>query len=1593
MPARRRSPGKVVSKRRPKTYVFPYEALTPILNVNSQGTPVVTPLSLARAAVQASSPDELKQILETLKNIVTREDHLEVLNALEELKRNGRGPMRSEEVAGQLRDMELTLNRLAGVEEEIVAKLEKINGRIAELSSDRGLSVETHKEVIAELQRMERELLDSLAGVKNNMSRDIGSRVSETSERLTQFMIALDELKASLIQEIRNVRGVCVDGREIETLLEKSDQRALDRINEILRNNAEQLSTARREDTQRIRDQIEGTTASSSKADIQELLREETRTLETMVEEMKRETRSQIDRILLNMTQNGEPVSVSESEQRETENMLEKERLNDSLRACESRSSKNNLEIVKLSSSLVNERERLVTQDRELTGLKIRIRDLEQELQSDRSSDADVQKIEALTEQLETLRGELRDQTERSTQERVIETGGLQRELLLKQQQLAGLSEQLETALRDLKNISITEESYNVKLTEYNEQKRTLESLERQVASILRTNGREVVGDVTYGRYNLEALESYIITLRENVRAVKQNPASTEIPTRSIPRYAVIRKGKELIDLVDLDKPDVDFSELTKTILDDLYVYSTQISTTYETIRRAIYDNEYVFYVRSNLVKTLGSSNVDQFFSEYEVTPIVIEDETEKRELGRFVLTDVFSPFVDPNVTTNANIVVASGVMKVFSYGDAMDLAMSPFDGYFSKQQLAATLKRIFRSAGREIAGEKRILYDTQDLFTVMTFLIDEAKTYVTNLLGRTGGGVLRRENLFSLEVRMIIIDSFIKASLEIKNALGVLKSFYGSRNDDREIRDQKLLTYVRVRADGNAIDPRVSILLNSQIPGEARTKLQISHQPYVIPSLVVNDADTPYYQHDVFGPFTRVFLPNETNADIAGDVPELVNALNAGKDVCTVSIGPSGSGKTSTLLYFRGSADSLPSKGVMPTMMGRLDQRFKSARVMGYEMTANYQEGVKNDYWRKYDVFKTPVTFLRKDSDWIAEGFVEVETFSYNRDQGVCEREKPFENIGRIKTQFRDTSIGDFMSKLIDIRLNCGTPLNPVSSRSHLFLFIKFISDDGSDSPNLIVADLAGRERMFDCGSEGILELFSLNRYYPSLNQMINDPLGTAQSNPMFDLRRSGKFPKEGIHTSLLTKKPVTDIITPLAEYPLLSLFTDLHLDAFFPFVAASSSTRGEGYVLDKTGKDVSNVFYKFLGRVCNLILEGNYHEGVVRRLISIDTQPLELRNLLQKLDNQTTVDGLLAVVRYFARTPIASGTNVLSGRSQFERLGELKLGGSVLKNTLELMPTYINSILLVNYLSDVLKDKPSKVCGYRNVEGEFINRSLDEISNLIMLAAATDNRGPKIHPECLPISCSFAGLDCLLPKNVPRTNKDSALSQILREGTGRPSFRLEDTVFCTFVVLNFTKKEISDPTPIPLYDSVEPMLMEVYQAFDRIKKIPGTGPTSDKRTSQKLFTEFSDMYRAFLNAYTRESEIIKTHGERLNYRGMDPRKMITDGYLKETFIASKSNWMAMRKTQEAMLNIIRDRDIQYADSQIFMEMDSLVRDVKNVVSVVRVKNQNSSLGVLAFADDLVKRGLQPFPCSTFENRETVLESQVGWINAQYVL
>jgi hypothetical protein len=1209
------------------------------------------------------------------------------------------------------------------------------------------------------------------------------------------------------------------------------------------------------------------------------------------------------------------------------------------------------------------------------------IQDLRKQLEEERSkveagqvnNDSRIRELERLLSQTE----EESKRQETVLRENVMKIDEMEKDLLLIRGNLSQATTALEETLQELERLETVQSDNDTLLRTIRDQSSLLDRIQERISSILQEENQPFT----------ENLEENVETLSKYVDRIKDMKSSI---TEVIPRYVIIKELENKLELIDtFEDQRVEFDADAPRMKARMYSYSAEIYELYEQIRRNIYDTELVHSVQSQVLTQLKKGIVQPVASTEDLVPMVLRSDDDGR-VGVQILTDVFSPVVPTNMTSNNNVSIASALMRAFNYKDAISLTMEIIPDQGSRQALSRTLQTILLSTGSEIPNTSQRLYNIQEMYIVQMMLIDEIRSYLDKSKYYTKGFI------YGLEARLIILDSFIKAFLETKTATQQFRTVFKTKVSSREQTDKRMISYVRIRADDNLIDPRYSMLVNNP----EHTKLQISHQPFVVSSLSMNDSEVPFFQHDMYGPFSKVFLPNESNREIAQNVTDMVNSLNSNKDVCTLALGPSGSGKTSTLLYFRGSdASPIPTQGIIPLMLNQLDNKFTMAQVTAFEFAANYESKSTNDYWKKYSVFETPVIFNRGDYEWVSDGPVRMENFSYDTSRTVCEVPSPFAQLTRTRSNLGEVSIGSFVAKLTDTRLNCGTPNNPVSSRTHLFLFIKLMKNrTDNKGPTLIVADLAGREKTFDCKSEAVLENLALNKYYPTLNNLLNDPLGAAKESPIIDIQVGERFSPAGVITRLRKQESLFNVSDQeLAKIPLKKLMQELSLPTFFDLVEkAGEKSNSKGYVTEMAGKtgtekeDVSNRFYSALRRLISRIIREGYMTQLLNRLENLEKQPLELRNLLEQVDDAIILVSIRTILEYFVSNKVQPGINLMQ-QPQRKRL-ERDVGGSEnLSRALRLLPTYLNAILLIEYMNNVLRTAPVQVCGYRNIEGEFINRSLDELANLVLVASSfSEDGGPAVHPDCLPVSCTFAGLDCLLPKNVPKEMNRSAIADVLAEGMGKTSFDVMNTVFCTFVVINVSKSLSEGKLFRPIYDPAESMIRETVLAFGKMKRDMQyylTNPAQGVGNATEILNQAYDL---FSGAYSAEMELHAEYKKRLEYRGMDVTKMISDGFKQNAYQDSVRHWDQMRTATNAILQTLSNKDLLKAGAQKILELDSVMRRFEQLSEVVRVKNQDTAIGVLMFADDLVKRGLQPQICTTVNEREEILSSTIGWANIQ---
>jgi hypothetical protein len=123
-------------------------------------------------------------------------------------------------------------------------------------------------------------------------------------------------------------------------------------------------------------------------------------------------------------------------------------------------------------------------------------------------------------------------------------------------------------------------------------------------------------------------------------------------------------------------------------------------------------------------------------------------------------------------------------------------------------------------------------------------------------------------------------------------------------------------------------------------------------------------------YDMYLFGPFSRIFKPDDENDTIADNMKELTKSINSKEQLCLITYGPSGSGKTSTLIY-RDEIKSLnkpAAEGLIPIILNRYGVNEVEPRILDKRLESENQEDP--DYQipngvRHYDLLYLEMTEL----------------------------------------------------------------------------------------------------------------------------------------------------------------------------------------------------------------------------------------------------------------------------------------------------------------------------------------------------------------------------------------------------------------------------------------------------------------------------------------------------------------------------------------------------------------------------------------------------------------------------------------------------
>lgn len=367
------------------------------------------------------------------------------------------------------------------------------------------------------------------------------------------------------------------------------------------------------------------------------------------------------------------------------------------------------------------------------------------------------------------------------------------------------------------------------------------------------------------------------------------------------------------------------------------------------------------------------------------------------------------------------------------------------------------------------------------------------------------------------------------------------------------------------------------------------------AENPNLIPDEQGNVKDIKKYDYGIlYGPFTKIFKPKESNTDIARKCTEVIKTLQEDRSIFILGYGASGAGKTTALIYNKMADDKKDKDGILLQILKSKEfDEYDSIDVSIHELYSKSESG--ETQIRKYDDIKfrkdrtdpkNPIFYLsgsndgkkgtydenvRTDRDkaeidtdiaavkkaiadskgiineptgrgmlnaipnlkWINTKYKwEIKndggkTYFTSANSKDDNKGPEFANVTEIydprmlcKTLYKDydlpedqreklpddrqestiygvpagkpiriTELGDFILTLVDrIRMINPTTNNPISSRSHVLIYIKLPQKrDSSKFKYLIVGDLAGVENKFTCEEEDtqvqFLTLKKINR------------------------------------------------------------------------------------------------------------------------------------------------------------------------------------------------------------------------------------------------------------------------------------------------------------------------------------------------------------------------------------------------------------------------------------------------------------------------------------------------------------------------------
>jgi len=232
------------------------------------------------------------------------------------------------------------------------------------------------------------------------------------------------------------------------------------------------------------------------------------------------------------------------------------------------------------------------------------------------------------------------------------------------------------------------------------------------------------------------------------------------------------------------------------------------------------------------------------------------------------------------------------------------------------------------------------------------------------------------------------------------------------------------------------------------------------------------HNVDASNVSQYLYGPFTGIFLPDQTNVEILNTkyIQNIIQQAISGRPVFLIGYGASGAGKTSSMIYLnkqvvdRQTGQILDQTGIMTHICNKLGKTYGGLQLSVREFYATY-DGSCPDSSGNYGCDISPIdfTFDEKKGFISSSEYTPTKRHTYRSEHGYkYDDEDPHKN-----------TLGYIMAYLVDRdRLVKATTNNPNSSRSHVIVHLKLTSTGTSQTKpvHLFIGDFSGVENVFNC-------------------------------------------------------------------------------------------------------------------------------------------------------------------------------------------------------------------------------------------------------------------------------------------------------------------------------------------------------------------------------------------------------------------------------------------------------------------------------------------------------------------------------------------